>query len=113
MIIVRKYYYCRSSANRSWCKILSVCLEEGQDKFTRKFDDDFQRLKNLRELYYHTKEDSRYISELKKALVDSVFMKMSETCYQQLTLKLDFKGTDFYRDGHVFYNKKIPKSFDK
>ena len=25
----------------------------------------------LEELYYHTKEDSRYISELKKALVDS------------------------------------------
>ncbi len=47
-------------------------LEEGQDKFTRKYDDDIGNdLKTLEELYYHTKEDSRYISELKKALVDS------------------------------------------
>src|SRR5690606_12685877 len=47
-------------------------LEEGQDKFTRKFDDDQANdLKILEELYYHTKEDSRYISELKKALVES------------------------------------------
>jgi type III restriction enzyme len=76
-------------------------LEEGQDKFTRKFDDDISNdLKTLEELYYHTKEDSRYISELKKALVDSGI-------YED-----EFKKTDFYRDGHVFFNKKVPKSFD-
>ncbi|MCF8054165.1 MAG: DEAD/DEAH box helicase family protein [Deltaproteobacteria bacterium] len=47
-------------------------LEEGQDKYTRKFDDDISNdLKILEDLYYHTKEDSRYISELKRALVDS------------------------------------------
>jgi type III restriction enzyme len=37
------------------------------DKFVRKYDDDISNdLKILEELYYHTKEDSRYISELKK-----------------------------------------------
>lgn len=89
-------------------------LEEGQDKFTRKFDDDISNdLKTLEELYYHTKEDSRYISELKKALVDSGIYEDDENLVtKQLTLKLDFKGTDFYRDGYVFFNKKIPKSFD-
>ena len=89
-------------------------LEEGQDKFTRKFDDDISNdLKTLEELYYHTKEDSRYISELKKALVDSGIYEDDENLVtKQLTLKMDFKETDFYRDGHVFYNKKIPKSFD-
>lgn len=89
-------------------------LEEGQDKFTRKFDDDISNdLKTLEELYYHTKEDSRYISELKKALVDSGIYEDDENLItKQLTLKLDFKETDFYRDGHVFFNKKIPKSFD-
>jgi type III restriction enzyme len=67
----------------------------------------------LEELYYHTKEDSRYISELKKALVDSGIYEDDENLVtKQLTLKLDFKETDFYRDGHVFFNKKIPKSFD-
>jgi type III restriction enzyme len=89
-------------------------LEEGQDKYTRKFDDDISNdLKTLEELYYHTKEDSRYISELKKALVDSgVYEDEKNLVTRQLALKLDFKETDFYRDGHVFYNKKVPKSFD-
>ena len=89
-------------------------IEEGQDKFTRKFDDDISNdLKTLEELYYHTKEDSRYISELKKALVDSGIYEDDENLVtKQLTLKLDFKETDFYRDGHVFFNRKIPKSFD-
>ena len=64
-------------------------------------------------MYYHTKEDSRYISELKKALVDTGIYEDDENLVtKQLTLKMDFKETDFYREGHVFYNKKIPKSFD-
>jgi type III restriction enzyme len=89
-------------------------LEEGQDKFTRKFDYDISNdLKTLEELYYHTKEDSRYISELKKALVDSGIYEDDENLVtKQLTLKLDFKETDFYRNGHVFFNKKVPKSFN-
>jgi len=89
-------------------------LEEGQDKFTRKFDDDISNdLKILEELYYHTKEDSRYISELKKALVDSGIYEDDANLVQlNLFLKPEFKKTDFYRDGHVFFNKKVPKSFD-
>ncbi len=89
-------------------------LEEGQDKFTRKFDDDISNdLKILEELYYHTKEDSRYISELKKALVDTGIYEDDANFVQlNLFLKTDFKKTDFYKDGHVFFNKKIPKSFD-
>jgi len=89
-------------------------LEEGQDKFTRKFDDDISNdLKILEELYYHTKEDSRYISELKKALVDSGIYEDDANLVQlNLFLKPEFKKTDFYRDGHVFFNKKVPKSFE-
>lgn len=89
-------------------------LEEGQDKFTRKFDDEISNdLKTLEELYYHTKEDSRYISELKKALVDSGIYEDDANLVQlNLFLKPEFKKTDFYKDGHVFFNKKVPKSFD-
>ncbi|MDD3117182.1 MAG: DEAD/DEAH box helicase family protein, partial [Victivallaceae bacterium] len=89
-------------------------LEEGQDKFTRKFDDDISNdLKTLEELYYHTKEDSRYISELKSALVESGIYEDDENLVtRQLTLKLEFKDTDFYKYGHVIYNKKVPKSFE-
>ncbi|SHF84924.1 type III restriction enzyme [Flavobacterium fontis] len=88
-------------------------LEVGQDKYTRKFDDITNDLKILEELYYHTKEDSRYISELKKALVDSGIYEDDANLVQlNLFLKPEFKKTDFYKDGHVFFNKKVPKSFD-
>lgn len=89
-------------------------LEEGQDKYTRKYDDDQANdLKILEELYYHTKEDSRYISELKKALVESgIYEDEDKLVTKQLTLKLDFKETDFYKTGKVVFNKRKPKSFD-
>jgi len=89
-------------------------LDEGQDQYTRKFDDDISNdLKTLEELYYHTKEDSRYISELKKALVDTgIYEDDANTIQLSLFLKPEFKKTDFYKNGHVFFNKKIPKSFD-
>lgn len=89
-------------------------LEEGQDKFTRKFDDDISNdLKILEELYYHTKEDSRYISELKKALVESGIYEDDENLVtKKLLLKDEFKKTDFFKTGQVFFNKKIEKSFE-
>jgi len=89
-------------------------LEQGQDKFTRKYDDDQANdLKILEELYYHTKEDSRYISELKKALVESgIYEDEDKLVTKQLTLKLDFKETEFYKTGKVVYNKKVEKSYN-
>lgn len=89
-------------------------LEEGQDKYTRKYDDDQGNdLKILEELYYHTKEDSRYISELKKALVESgIYEDEDKLVTKQLTLKLDFKETEFYKTGKVVYNKRVEKSYN-
>ena len=89
-------------------------FEEGQDKFTRKYDEDFTfDLKILEELYYHTKEDSKYISELKKALVDSgIYEDDDRLETKRLKLKLDFKKTNFYKKGQVLFNKKIKKSYD-
>lgn len=89
-------------------------LEEGQDKYTRKYDDDQSNdLKILEELYYHTKEDSRYISELKKALVESgIYEDEDKLVTKQLQLKLDFKKTEFYKTGQVVFNKKVEKSYN-
>lgn len=89
-------------------------LEAGQDPYTRKFDGDvFNDLKILEELYYHTKEDSRYISEIKQALIDTgVYEDEDKLETKQLQLKLGFKKTDFYKNGQVFYNKRIEKSYD-
>ena len=89
-------------------------LEEGQDPYTRKFDDDVaNNLKILEELYYHTKEDNRYISELKKALVDTgIYEDENNFETKKLCLKPDFKKSDFYKTGQVFYNKKVAKSYN-
>ncbi|AYZ11287.1 DEAD/DEAH box helicase [Chryseobacterium arthrosphaerae] len=90
-------------------------VEEGEDKFVRKYDGDISNdLKILEELYYHTKEDSRYISELKKALVDSgIYEDEAGLETRQLKLKPSFKITELYKNGVVFSNKKIPKNFEK
>ncbi|MBI9055455.1 MAG: DEAD/DEAH box helicase family protein [Bacteroidales bacterium] len=89
-------------------------LEDGQNPYVRKFDNDISNdLKILEELYYHTKEDSRYISEIKQALVDTGIYEDEEKLEtKQLSLKLDFKQTEFYKKGKVVYNKKVPKSYD-
>ncbi|PKD45288.1 DEAD/DEAH box helicase family protein [Rhodohalobacter barkolensis] len=89
-------------------------LEEGQNPYKRKFDNDVSNdLKILEELYYHTKEDSRYISELKQALVyTGIYEDESNLETKQLTLKDEFKQTNFYKTGKVFYNRKIEKSYD-
>jgi len=89
-------------------------LEEGQDKYTRKYDDDQANdFKILEELYYHTKEDSRYISELKKALIETgVYEDEEKLETKQLCLKLDFKQSDFYQNAKVVFNKRVEKSYD-
>lgn len=88
-------------------------VKDGEDKFVRKYDDDLANdLKILEELYYHTKEDSRYISELKKALIDSgIYEDDTRLETRELKLKPVFKTTELYKNGVVFSNRKIPKNF--
>lgn len=90
-------------------------IEEGQNKYTRKFDSDIDNnLKILEELYYHTKEDSRYISELKKALIETgIYEDEDNFVEKELKLKDSFKKTDFYKNAHVIYNLKVKKDHSK
>ena len=86
-------------------------LDDSQDKFKRKYDSDPENdLKILEELYYHTKEDSRYISEIKRALIETGIYD-DDLIIKELKLKESFKKTSFYEHGYVYYNKKIPKDY--
>ncbi len=89
-------------------------IDEEQERFKRKYDKDRENdLKILEELYYHTLEDSRYISELKKALVETgVYEDEDNLVEKQLTLKLDYKKSKHYQEKFVFKNKKVVRSFD-
>ncbi|GEN76293.1 DEAD/DEAH box helicase family protein [Chryseobacterium hagamense] len=88
-------------------------LKEGDELYVRKYDDDVSNdLKVLEELYYHTKEDSRYISELKRALVESgIYEDEAKLETKKLILKPTFKSSELYQKGVIFSNRKIPKSF--
>ncbi|WP_452222406.1 DEAD/DEAH box helicase family protein [Lacinutrix salivirga] len=89
-------------------------IEENQNVYKRKYDDDSSNdLKILEELYYHTKEDNRYISELKKALIESgIYEDEDKLETKKLMLKPSFKTTEFYKKGKVIFNKKIEKSYN-
>ncbi len=82
-----------------------------QDLFMRKYDSDQANpLRILETLYYHIIGDSRYVAEIKKALVE-VGMSDESSVTKELKLKEEFKQTDFFRNARVVYNKKVPKSY--
>ncbi len=91
-------------------------INESQDKYKRKFDKPNHKheLKTIEELHYHTIEDSKYISELKKALVESgIYDDENDYVKVDLKLKEKFKETDFYEKAVVFENEKKKNKYDK
>ena len=90
-------------------------IEKGQNHFKRKFDNDISNdLRILEELYYHTKEDSRYISELKQALIQTgIYEDEDKFEIKDLKLKESFKKTDFYKNGKVVFNRRVFKDYKK
>ena len=88
-------------------------LPENTDRFCRKFDDDLENeLRVLEELHYHSIHDSRYISELRTALVEQGMMDEREVT-RKLNLKDPFKKTDFYKYGVVWLNDRLPKNYQR
>lgn len=86
-------------------------LPDHTDQFRRKFDEDLDHeLRVLEELHYHSIHDSRYISEIRTALIDEGMMdERLET--RELKLKAKFKDTDLYKHGVVWLNKQVPKDY--
>ncbi len=80
-----------------------------QERFTRKYDFDLSNDYRLLEtMFFHSKDDSRYITELRQALIAT---GLQDEYSQTLTyhLKDTFKSTEFYQQGLVFSNKRAPK----
>ncbi len=86
-------------------------LPTSNNRFRRKFDDDLtNELRVLEELHYHSINDSRYISEIRQALIEQGMLDEREIT-RQLKLKEAFKQTDFYKFGIIWLNKRSPKSY--
>ncbi len=86
-------------------------LPDHPDRFRRKFDEDLDHeLRVLEELHYHSIHDSRYISEIRTALIDEGMIdERLET--RTLRLKAEFKDTELYKHGVVWLNKQVPKDY--
>ncbi|WP_259288087.1 DEAD/DEAH box helicase family protein [Corynebacterium sp. HS2168-gen11] len=84
-----------------------------EDKFVRKYDHDLDSPNRLLEtLLYHSKQDSKYITELRTALRESGLLpdKVTEVIYE---LKPSFRQTDFYHNAMVFSNSREEVSRDE
>lgn len=83
----------------------SVDWDQG-DKFVRKYDNDLDSPNRLLEtLLYHSKQDSKYITELRVALRETGLLPptATEVTYE---VKPSFKQTDFYHQAKVFTNSR-------
>ena len=88
-------------------------LPEHNDRFRRKFDGDLEHeLRVLEELHYHSINDSRYIAEIRAALIEQGMMDEREVT-RELRLKESFKKTQFYKYGVVWLNDRQPKDYQR
>jgi len=88
-------------------------LPETNDRFRRKFDGNLNHdLRVIEELHYHSINDSRYIAEIRKALVEQGILDEDEVT-KELKLKESFKKTQFYKYGLVYVNERQPKDYGR
>jgi len=84
---------------------------ENNDRFKRKFDHNLEHeMRVLEELHYHSINDSRYISELRTALIEEGMMDEREV-NKPLKLKKEFKKTDFYNTGLIYLNERVRNDY--
>ena len=83
--------------------------DDDEYKYKRKYDGDISNKNRILEtLYFHSKNDSRYISELKQALVETG-LQAPDRIMLEYNLKEEFKDSDFYRKSFVYSNKRLPR----
>ena len=86
-------------------------LSDNNERYCRKFDGDLEHeLRVIEELHYHSINDSRYVSELRTALIEEGIIDSREVT-REVKLKQPFKRTDFYKCGVVWLNARRPKDY--
>ena len=81
--------------------------DDNPDPYRRKFDKNLTaELRVLEELHYHSVNDSRYISEIRTALINEGMLD-ERTVEKRLKLKSEFKESDFYKRGVIYINERV------
>lgn len=84
-------------------------IDDSQERFKRKYDyDTGNKHRILETMYFHSKNDSKYISELRQALI-STGMQDEKPLEIKYVLKDSFKETELYKQGYIFANERLPK----
>lgn len=84
-------------------------IDESQEKFKRKYDNDLENSYRILEtMYFHSRDDSKYISELRQALI-ATGMEDEHPIKITYELKDSFKESDIYKKGYVFSNRRVQK----
>ncbi len=84
-------------------------IDESQEKFKRKYDNDLENSYRILEtMYFHSRDDSKYISELRQALI-ATGMEDEQPIKITYELKDSFKESDIYKKGYVFSNRRVQK----
>ncbi len=85
-------------------------VTDDQERFKRKYDSDIKNPYRLLEtMYFHSRDDSRYIAELRMALI-ATGLQDEKTITRTYHLKDSFKMSDLYYGGLAFSNKRLAKS---
>lgn len=85
----------------------SLCDE--QEKYKRKYDSDLNNdYRILETMFFHSRNDSRYIAELKQALIQTG-LQDKDPVKRDYVLKEKFKESEFYNKAFVFSNKRVLK----
>lgn len=84
-------------------------LDETEDKYKRKYDNDLDNeLRILEELYYHSINEPKYISDLKKELKEKgIIEDEANKITVNLKLKDSFKKSNVFKNGVIFVNRQI------
>ena len=82
-------------------------LDEIQDKYKRKYDEDIENeLRIVETLYYHSFSNPRYIDEIKITLTE-IGILPEKYVQKELFIKNSFKKTEFWKEGVIFINDRI------
>ena len=87
-------------------------LDEQDNPYKRKFDSQLDnKLRICETLYYHSKQDLKYLEELKKKLVETGFN--AEKIYKfEYRVKPEFQETKIFQEGKLFVNRCKKKAKD-
>lgn len=81
-------------------------------RYQRKYDKNLEHeMRVLEELHYHSINDSRYISELRTALIEEGMLDEREI-NKPLRLKEEFKQSDFYKSGLIYLNERVVNNYN-